>query len=487
MAGRPRGRAGAWWAGGLLVASLMAIYVRSPQHELFDAQFTLLTTEALLTRASWDVGPALGAPFAEEVRNERALALASNRRFSEVPFWQLEPLPDGRIVYRYPPGTSLFSLPFVALARPFGGSTLGPYGLYDRDRETALQTWLAALLAALVALIVQRMALRELPWGAATTVALVAGLGGPLWSTASRCLWPQTWTAVWVALALLELLRWEDGERQRPELLALYASAAFWARPTAALFAAPIALYVALRFRRALSRLLVTGALALAAYGLLSKIVWSSWVPAYTQVLHHGAGPNPSTWRTLIYQLVSVRGGVIFYSPIVVAILLALAVRGVARERRPFAILVLGIWIAHVVLYTLWRFRLDGTASQRFLTELTPCIAWLGAHAWRRARDAARERPRAPLRLWAVRSTVAFLALASVAAHATGALYLRWPNLSAKMRQERQIEAQGGPPATTQPVRVRDELPQRRLVRWLVTEWWPGPRQAPEADFTTVR
>jgi hypothetical protein len=462
-----RSRAFSWLAGALGVAALAAVYVRSPQHALYDSRFALLTSEALLTRGSWDLAPLLDDELEEDLRRSHAGAEFQRH------LWQLEPLPDGRIIYRYPPGTPLFSLPFVAAARLAGGSTLGADGIYLRDRELRLQALLAALVTALTVLAVHRLALRELPLGPAATVALVAGLGSPLWSSASRTLWPHTWTAAWVALALLELLRWEDGERRRPVLLALLVSAAFWSRPTAALVAAPIAIFVALRHRAARTRLALTGAAAFAGYLLLAKILWSSYVPIYARVLEKGASRR-SAWVELYRLLFSERSGVFVFAPILAAVVLALLVHGIARERRPFAGLALAVVIAHLALYAVWGMP-AGTLGQRFFAELTPCFAWLGAHAWRRAREAARGRPRATARRVAAGLAVGLLATASVAAHAMGALVMRWPNLYAQIRQERRIEARGGPPARTRLVDEREELPQWRVARWLVTEWWPGP------------
>src|SRR2546423_12219416 len=58
---------------------------------------------------------------------------------------QLE-LHDGHIYYFFPPGSSLLSLPYVALLNACGVSVANADGTYNQRGETIIQASLAALL-----------------------------------------------------------------------------------------------------------------------------------------------------------------------------------------------------------------------------------------------------------------------------------------------------------------------------------------------------
>jgi len=443
-------------------------YAGSSQRHLLDSQYALLTSEALLRNGTWNIEPYL--PGTAE-----RLAAPGLRHVERRRLWQLFPTADGRLVYLYPPGTPLFSAPLLALARPFGATVLNERGFYSRAAEWRLQILFAALLAALTVGVTHRLALRELGLGPATAVAAIAAFGSPLWSTASRFLWSHTWTTLWVALALLELLRWEDGERRRPLTLGLLLSAAFWSRPTAALIIAPITLFVWQRHRPALSRLVAAGAVGALSYLAWSRLVWGHWLPPYaTEVsTHHATQGAHGYLGGVVGQLVSKNHGLFVFSPVLIAVVLALLVRGLAAERRAFAILSVTISVVYVLFYATRRsWWGPGTEGTRFLTDVTPCLAWLGAHAWARAAGSVSAGRLALARRVAIRFVVGLLVAASVAAHATGAIQMDWRNA----RRARRHAAAKGSPATPAPARWWYDFPQGKLIVWVTTEWWPRRR-----------
>jgi len=55
---------------------------------------------------------------------------------------------DGRVIYAYPHGTSLLSVPFVALMNVCGLSARNPDGNFSLDGEAQIQRLIAALLMA---------------------------------------------------------------------------------------------------------------------------------------------------------------------------------------------------------------------------------------------------------------------------------------------------------------------------------------------------
>jgi hypothetical protein len=442
-----------------LFAVVAAAYRASPKRDLLDAKYALLTSEALLTAGSWNLAPylpgavaAMGQPGGDRAR------------------WQLR-IVDERIVYLYPPGTPLLAVAPLALLRLGGATTLDARGRYDARRELRLQELVAALFGAAAVVLALFLARRELPLLPAAGVALAAAFGTGYWSVVSRGLWSHAGTAVLLSAALLELVRWEDGERPRPALLAALLVAAFWARPTNAFAAVVFAVAVALRYRRSLPPLIAVGAAGCALYLVWSKLVWTTWLPLYSRALMSRGELDPLA--AFVGQLVSAEHGLLVFSPVLLAVAWVLARRGVAPDRRGAA----GVSLALVAIYLIfhcWRARWWGAGSigPRFLCDLTPFLVWLSAHAWRRASirfpagfpaglSAGTRGGRARTAL--ARLAVAALALAGAFAHATGALPIRPTTLGRK-----EMDRHGGSIAKIGSANYWRRLPQLGTARYLL-------------------
>ena len=396
-----------------LFAVVAAAYRASPQRDLLDAKYALLTSEALLTAGSWNLAPYLPDGIA-----------LMGRPGGERRQWQLRVVED-RLVYLYPPGTPLFATAPLALLQLGGATTLDARGHYDGRRELKLQALVAALFGAAAVVLAFFLARRELPLLPALGVALAASFGTGYWTVVSRGLWSHAGTVVALSAALLELVRWEDGERPRPALLGALLVAAFWARPTSAIAAVVFTAAVALRYRRALPALLAVGAAGCALYLVWSRLVWLAWLPRYSRAILMRGEPEPI--RAFFGQLLSAEHGLLVFSPVLVAVAWVLARRGVAPARRGAA----GVSLALLAIYVLFhcsrlRWWGAGAIGPRFLSDLTPFLVWLGAHAWRRARTASPAGAQVGgARAALARAAVVVLALAGVAAHATGALPMR--------------------------------------------------------------
>ncbi|KAB2966372.1 MAG: hypothetical protein F9K18_05700 [Thermoanaerobaculia bacterium] len=385
----------------LLVAVCFAVYRASPVRTVSDPYFTVLTSESLLTRGSWDLSPYLAQLVeAARRRGEQLAAPADGSSDSTSPGfsrrnYQLRRRGDA-LLYFYPPGVPLLAVPLVAVTRLAGLSAIDEQGRYQFSRELEIHAWLGALVAAVAAGVLFRLARRELPAGPALGVALAAAFGTSLWSSASGALWTHTWTVPILALALLELLRWEDGEERRPLWLGALMVAAVWVRPTSAIAAAATAIFVAARHRAALFRLLVTGALGLLAFVAWSEIVWGAPVPLYYRLGQRAALEGfPSAFLGL---LMSPSRGLLVFSPMLAWVALVLARYGVPAARRPLALLAVAVAGLQVALYATWPYWWGGGSyGPRLLTDLVPYFAWFGALAVaavvERSRSGALTRP----------------------------------------------------------------------------------------------
>ena len=465
-------------ATGIALALFAArVYLASSQRDLLDPKFALLSSEALLVAGSLDV-----APYLPHLASATTPGVAADGPRQRLPY-QLA-AHDGRLLYIFPPGTVLLDVPGMWVARQLGFSTLTPHGRYSSAQERRLQALFAAAVAALTVVVVHRIARRELSLPAAAAVALAAAFASELWGTASRLLWTHTWATFWVAVAWLELLRWEDGERRRPLWLAVALGAAVWCRPTTVLVVLPATLYVALRHRPALLRVLVGGAFA--ALGLLAfnLFVWNSWTSKYDAVHAPLLGfwpPAGSLLARAVRPLLSPEHGLVVLYPVLLVVVLALAVHGISSERRALAALAVVGVLAHLAFYARFqRFWGGGTAGNRFLTEVAPLFAWLGAHAWRQTREAWRARPPARLVRLAVAAATALLVVAGTAAQAAGSIQLSWRRTE-RARRAAGIELGAKP---SRPAGYWMRTPQAKLVVWVARERWPRagavpPRRAP--------
>ena len=186
--------------------------------------------------------------LAENLLRHRDFAL--ERYGLPTPDYRIEDVGEHRY-YGFPPGTSVLSVPYVALMHLRGKSALRG-GAYDLEGEMGLESRLAALLMAAFAVTVFLTSRLLLPvaWSVAVTVA--SALGTQVFSSISRALWSDTWGVFLVGLAVFMLLR--SAVRRRPPNLPLLATIEVWAyvvRPTNSLALVGTAVYLLVTMRRA--------------------------------------------------------------------------------------------------------------------------------------------------------------------------------------------------------------------------------------------
>jgi hypothetical protein len=252
------------------------VFLLSPARQIEDSFYSILTSESLLHRQSFDLRsyhiPRM-VPSAVSVDLDL---------LDPHPFYQLTRV-NGAIVYGYPLGSSILSLPMVALLNLFGLS-VSSHGPFDPETEAVMQRLIAAFLMATLTCIFFNAARLLLPVGLSVAIALGAAFGTPVWSSLSRGLWGQTWAVFLAGYLMYRLLEDDSGGRPLNGITAAtLASWIFLTRPTGAIVVVGVTIYIALYRRGSLLQFLVTGAFWLTCFIGLSLEVYGRTLPQYYQ------------------------------------------------------------------------------------------------------------------------------------------------------------------------------------------------------------
>jgi len=377
-------------ASACLIAMLtLGLFLASPIHQVGDSKYSILLSHSLLKRRSFALdGYGLPAP--------------DSFPQGETPAWsdiyQLEVV-NGRLYFRYPPGSSILSIPFVAILDVAGIAPVRPDGKYHRVGEILIQVGIASLLMSAMAAVFYLMSALILPSRWSVVVALVGVLGTQAWSTASRGLWSHTWGMFLLGCVALMLVAHETGRLGfNPILVATLLSWAYFVRPANAIPVIVVTLYVLIFRRRLFPRYAVTGAAWLAVFIAYSWYHFGRVLPRYFR----GSFMTFETfWTAVAGNLISPSRGLFVFVPILLFVAYLLARYWTWVPYRHLAVLALSIIGAHLILASgadpWWAGHSYGP---RYLADMVPWFALLGALSTRAMLDAQRSNePRgAPLR-----------------------------------------------------------------------------------------
>ncbi len=125
------------WSVAVFMVALV-VFVLSPVRQVSDASYSLLVSESLLRHGTFALDAYVATPLDPAVHPASA--------DGELPYHLMKS--GGHFYYAYPPGTSILSVPYVALSHLFGMSAVYPDGGYHYREERRMQLRLAALLMA---------------------------------------------------------------------------------------------------------------------------------------------------------------------------------------------------------------------------------------------------------------------------------------------------------------------------------------------------
>ena len=251
---------------GALWASMFIIFMASPVLQMNDSLYSMLTAESLIQNRSPDLIH-YSIPTAEFDRRYRGYPLART---------------NGRLLYGFAHGSSFLSIPFVALMNELGVSPATRDLKFDFRGELIIQKVQAAFVSAsaVAVFFLTAALLLDLQWS--TVIAVGAGLGTQVWSTASRGMWQHTWEIMLGSLVVYLLLATETRRTSvRPILLATLLSWMFFVRPTGVVPVICTAAYVYGRRRSEFPWFAAAGLGWLTAFIAYSWRIFGTPVPFY--------------------------------------------------------------------------------------------------------------------------------------------------------------------------------------------------------------
>lgn len=358
----------------------LVIFLISRVRQVTDSHYSMVVSQSLLEHRSFTLD-AYALPRYPPVRNSNYV--------EDGAIYQLELVGD-HLYYYLPPGTSVLSVPYVALMKVFGVSPTHADGTYNAKGEARIEASLAALLMAALAVIFFYTARLVLPPGWSVAVAFGGALGTQVYSTASRALWSDTWGIFLLGIVVLMLLAAETKRRGLSAVwLATLLAWTYFVRPTYSLHIFAISIYVFAFYRRIFLKYAVTGALWFAGFVAYSWNHFGQLLPNYFRASRL---EFDVFWTALAGNLVSPARGVLVYVPIVffVAYLLWRYRKSVAHAR--LVRLAVLISIAQLLLVSCFGHWWAGHSfGSRFMTGFVPWLVLLGAlglQAMLKAREA---------------------------------------------------------------------------------------------------
>jgi hypothetical protein len=251
----------------------LAIFLISPVVQVSDSRYTALLSECLLHHGS----PELDEYYKVPVPWLTGLA----HRPDEANEYQLEKA-RGHVTYFFPHGSSILSMPLVAVMNAAGISAATTDGRLNLAGEIKIERVIASLLMAALTCVFFAMAAMMLPLTWSFVVALGASMGSQILSTASRGLWSHTWELFLCGLIAFSLLNAAHRkQRIRPVWLATLVAWAFFVRPTGAAAIVAVSGYVWWVHRRELIAYAAALTGWLAAFAGYWWLVFNTVLPSY--------------------------------------------------------------------------------------------------------------------------------------------------------------------------------------------------------------
>jgi hypothetical protein len=355
--------------GILSLVVLLIVLFATPMHEGSDPKFTLLVAQSIVENGtikldSYQDDLLLGEPFQIHV----------GKFIREI---------NGHYYNYFPVGPSIITLPIVAVTSKLGfDMSLGQHNF-------PLQRVLASVTSVIMLWIVYGIARCYLGPIESIVIAGIAVLGSGLISTLGSALWSINFSAIFIGLSLLLLVRYETGRSStiHPIFLGLLLFLCYFSRASTAAFIAVVLIYLLVKDRK---MLLITGATALIfllLFAVWSRSEYGTWLPAYYSVGRFRGGRTPLLFA--VYgHLFSPSRGLFTFSPFFLLVIPGAFLFGRKIYREPVVWLAVG-WLILLILAssTAVSWWAGYSYGPRILTEAVLALVLLSIIMWREAKE----------------------------------------------------------------------------------------------------
>jgi len=250
----------------------MLVYLMAPVTQLSDSNYSMMVSQSLIES---------GTVRLDGYNIERYEPYSKPGIVHSGYPYQIENIGE-KLYYYFPHGTSILSMPFVAVFNAFGLSTINDENGYSLAGEIKIERILSAILVSFAATMFYLTSRVSLSVPVSLVIALAGAFGTPLLSTASRAMWAHTWLLVLLSLTIYLVWRAIQAKKTpSPVLLASLVSWMFFVRPTSSISIVAISVIVLIVFRPIFVTYCVVGLLWLAGFVLYSQYHFDTYLPSY--------------------------------------------------------------------------------------------------------------------------------------------------------------------------------------------------------------
>lgn len=349
------------------------VFCISPVSVLSDGQYSLVLSDSILRHHSVHLN---SYRFPDPIAQDEPCGQQTERDSHLSNEYQLDRIGQD-LVYCYPNGSSILSVPFVAITGVAGLRPVSADARYDYGGEARIQRLLAAILMAALSCVVFRSSLLFLDMANSLLVTAATAFGTQVWSTASRTLWSHTWFILLAAWVVYLILRCEhDKSRPQPVLLATLLSWMYFVRSTGVAPIVCVTIYVLLSHRREFLSFAAAGAAWFAAFVTYSWFTFGRLIPEYYLNFHGNWSEMPIA---LAGTLISPSRGLFIFVPTAgFVIYLVTRYRSDLPCTKP-TVVALGVIAIQIAIVGSWHFWWGGYSyGPRLMTDLVPWFVLLG-------------------------------------------------------------------------------------------------------------
>lgn len=404
----------------IVLAASFLLFLFSPVRRMGDSKYSLLVSQNLVEYGTFDITE---YSLFDTATGESPQVFKNPISAKKGLPYQLE-RHRKRLSYYFPPGSSILSVPFVALSMPFHKAP-AESGIYVEQNEIRLQHLIGSVLMACLAGLLYMTARLLLNRGNSLLLTIAGAFGTMVWSTASRGLPSHTWGIFLLSVIVYLLLkdRAKGTSSRFIEIgLATLLAWTYFVRPTFSLSILGITIYYIYVKRRIPVVFLITGVFWFIVFLLYSYRLYDQWLPNYYLPGRVNFSGVQTFWDALAGVLMSPSRGLLVFVPTVLACLYLLLRYRQSVPHKPIVLLALAVIILHTILLSSFRQWWGGYSyGPRLFTDVLPWFFLLGILAIRARRDAMLSEG---LSVWKRRvesSVICLLLIAAIFIHAMGA------------------------------------------------------------------